>query len=71
MTQVLEPANKTTKFAYNGNGALKQVTDTRNLVTAYALNGFGETTTLASPDTGNATSGIPPVLRTIRLGALG
>ena len=38
----------------------RQVTDPRNLVTTYTMNGFGETTTLASPDTGSATSTYDP-----------
>ena len=56
LTQVVDPGWGTTKYAYNLNDVLAQVTDPRNLATTYTINGFGETTTLASPDTGNTTN---------------
>src|ERR1700676_2323752 len=41
---------------FDPNNALTQVTDSRNLVTTYQNNGFGEVKTLASPDTALTTN---------------
>jgi YD repeat-containing protein len=56
--QTQEPANvgastpTTTDFAYNARDDLTQVTDPRNLVTAYSPNSVGDVTAQTSPDTG-------------------
>ncbi|WP_411885866.1 RHS repeat domain-containing protein [Polaromonas sp. YR568] len=56
--QTQEPANAgastptTTDFAYNARDDLTQVTDPRNLVTAYSPNSVGDVTAQTSPDTG-------------------
>jgi RHS repeat-associated protein len=60
LTQVTDPASGLTKYAYNLNNILNKVTDPRNLATNYTIDGFGETTTLASSDTGTATSTYDP-----------
>ncbi len=44
----------TTEFTYRGE--LKSLTDPRKLQTTAKVNGFGETTLLTSPDTGQTTS---------------
>ena len=42
-------------MSYDGQDRPKSVTDPRNLVTSYTVNGLGDTTQLASPDTGTAS----------------
>ncbi len=42
-------------LGYDGQSQLKSVTDPRNLSTTYTTDGIGNTTTQASPDTGNTT----------------
>lgn len=42
-------------YAYNGQDAVTQVTDPRNLLTNYDRNGFGESRGLSSPDSANSS----------------
>ncbi len=42
------------KYGYDGLDQLISVTDPRNLVTSYTVNGLGNQTALASPDTGSS-----------------
>lgn len=42
-------------LAYNGRDQLAQVKDARNLATSYTVDGLGNVSTLASPDSGSAT----------------
>ena len=47
--------NAETKFAYDAQDNLTQVTDPKGLNTTYTYNGLGDLTQLASPDTGTTT----------------
>jgi YD repeat-containing protein len=51
LTQVLDPANKTTGYAYNGNGTLLQVSDPRFLNTVYSPKRFWRNSAAQFPDT--------------------
>jgi RHS repeat-associated protein len=60
-TQIKQPAPATGSprpqidLGYDGQAQLKTVTDPRSLSTTYTTDGLGNTTTQASPDTGNTT----------------
>jgi RHS repeat-associated protein len=62
LAAVIDPAASgsgsggTTQYAYDGLDQLVQVTDARGLATAYTLDGLGNLTRLASPDTGISSS---------------
>jgi RHS repeat-associated protein len=47
-------------MTYDGQSQLAKVTDPRSLATTYTVDGLGNTGTLASPDTGTATSVFDP-----------
>jgi YD repeat-containing protein len=58
LTEIRDPVNGTaapTRYEYNGRDVVTKVTDPKGLATLYTVNGFGETLTLDSPDTGVTT----------------
>lgn len=60
MTQRLLPPLGSTRpviqYGYDGLDQLISVTDPRNLITTYTINGLGNQTALSSPDTGTSNS---------------
>ena len=62
VTQQLQPpaaaggTRPAINFTYDGQDHLTKVTDPRNLNTIYTVNGLGNQTALASPDTGTANN---------------
>ncbi|WP_168735242.1 RHS repeat protein [Pseudothauera rhizosphaerae] len=55
LIRIVDPNAGQIQYGYDGQHRLSQVTDPRNLVTAYTLDGLGNQTRLVSPDTGTTT----------------